>query len=109
MKLKSTLSIPSVNNYWKPKVQNIRGKCRFAGMYITEEGQNFKQALFLLAKSKGFEPLNGDVKIKVTVYCKLKGAKDLDNQFKALQDSLEGVAYIKDSQIVEIVAKKVRY
>lgn len=48
-------------------------------------------------------PLNtsGDVAVSVWVYVKTRRA-DIDNRLKHLLDSLNGVAYADDSQIVEL-------
>ena len=53
-----------------------------------------------------FEQLSGDLSLEVTFNLKGRRAVDIDNMFKALLDSLEGVCFINDKQIVEIHAKK---
>ena len=53
--------------------------------------------------------IDNDVKLTYTLYCDKKGRMDLDNTFKAIQDSLEGVAFENDKQITEIQAKKVKF
>lgn len=75
---------------------------------MTKEGLNFKRALSLLAKVKKFKLIEGDCSLEYILYCRKKGRTDLDNTLKAIQDSLEGIAYNNDSQIVEIIARKVR-
>ncbi len=95
---------PSINNYWKPKVINGR----FAGNYLTKQGRDFKQYLFMLAKNSGQKLIDSDCRIIYRLYVKKKGRKDLDNTIKVIQDALEGVAYHKDSQIVKIDALKVK-
>ncbi|WP_157351241.1 RusA family crossover junction endodeoxyribonuclease [Aliarcobacter butzleri] len=75
---------------------------------VTKEGRAFKKALSLLAKAKKFKLIEEDCSLEYTLYCSKKGRTDLDNTLKAIQDSLEGVAYKNDSQIVEILARKIR-
>lgn len=49
------------------------------------------------------EPIAGPVMVSVTVYRKRR-AGDLDNYQKVLLDSLKGIAFEDDSQVVEIHA-----
>jgi Holliday junction resolvase RusA-like endonuclease len=51
------------------------------------------------------EPLVGDVSVTLRVYRQAKRG-DLDNSIKVSLDSLIGVAYADDSQIVRIVAER---
>lgn len=104
MKLKLKCIPPSVNRYWKPIIINNK-----PSLCITEEGKEFKNFLGWFAKANKFKVLSGDVKLIYTMRCRLKGRLDLDNTLKAIQDALEGIAYLKDSQIVEIQAKKIRH
>jgi Holliday junction resolvase RusA-like endonuclease len=75
---------------------------------MTKRGKEFKQLVGYAAKAKKFKVLECDCVMEYTLYCKLKGASDLDNTFKAIQDSLEGIAYKDDKQIVKIIATKKR-
>ena len=102
-KLSADFAPPSVNHLYK---NFCRGKT--VRRVMTKEGKQFKFALGLIAKSKKFHLIETDCKLEYTLYCKKKGRTDLDNTFKAIQDALEGIAYIKDSQVVEIHAKKIR-
>ena len=101
--LECNLIPPSVNHLYQTYSKN--GKIIRT---MTKEGLHFKRALSLLAKAKKFKLIEGDCSLEYTLYCSKKGRTDLDNTLKAIQDSLEGIAYKNDSQIVEIVARKIR-
>ena len=101
--LKCDLIPPSVNHLYQTYSKNGR-----IIRTMTKEGLQFKKALSLLAKAKKFKLIEGDCSLEYTLYCSKKGRTDLDNTLKAIQDSLEGIAYKNDSQIVEIVARKIR-
>ena len=101
--LECNLMPPTVNHLYKTYSKN--GKIIRT---MTSEGKEFIRALSLLAKSKKFELIKEDCSLEYVLYCKKKGRSDLDNTLKAIQDALEGIAYVNDSQIVEIMAKKVR-
>jgi len=74
----------------------------------TDRGKDFINLVALTARAKKFKLLKKDCVFEYTLYCKLKGRSDLDNTFKAIQDSLEGIAYEDDKQIVKIIATKKR-
>ena len=101
--LECDLIPPSVNHLYQTYSKNGR-----IIRTMTKEGLQFKKALSLLAKAKKFKLIEGDCSLEYTLYCSKKGRTDLDNTLKAIQDSLEGIAYKNDSQIVEIVARKIR-
>ena len=97
---------PTVNHMYNTRCTGkkiIRTKTPQATNFIlylkTEARKYFKHCI---SKEK-------DVKLTYTLYCDKKGRMDLDNTFKAIQDSLEGVAFENDKQITDIKAKKVRY
>jgi Holliday junction resolvase RusA-like endonuclease len=94
---------PTVNHLYNTYVRNKR-----IIRTMTERGKNFKIAVGIVAKANKFKLLQKDCVFEYTLYCKLNGRSDLDNTFKAIQDSLEGIAYIKDSQITKIIATKKR-
>lgn len=52
-------------------------------------------------KYADLEPLIGDIVLSIDFYRPRKSG-DVDNRIKALQDSLQGLAYVNDSQIVEL-------
>lgn len=87
---------PSANVYWKV----WRGH-----MHVSEEARAYKQQARWYCLSNGIEPLVGEVKLSVDVYMVNK-RRDLDNTLKVLGDSLNGIAYHDDNQVVEIHARR---
>ena len=77
----------------------------------TKEATKFINYLHTLSKKHFKAPFERDIDVCLhyTLYCDKKGRSDLDNTLKAIQDSLQGVAYIDDRQITEIHAKKVKH
>lgn len=90
------IQIPSVNHYFK--------STRTGQRYITPEALEFKERVKEAAK--GFKKLTGDIYLSFTWYAKKKGRGDLDNKFKCILDSLNGIAYEDDKQIVRLFAEK---
>lgn len=90
-------SVPSINHYWL-----ANGKKRF----VSEAGRKFKNAVWLCARANKVEKINNNVAINLIWIVKDQRRRDLDNILKPLFDSLIGIAYNDDSQIVEINAKK---
>lgn len=87
---------PSANRYWR----NYRGR-----MVVSDEAREYKGQAGWLAKEAGCYPLAGPVGIVLHVY-RARRAGDLDNFGKCLLDSLQGVAFENDSQIVELHAHR---
>jgi crossover junction endodeoxyribonuclease RusA len=74
-------------------------------MVKSAEARQYVQEVGLVARSKGYRPKEGDVKITLDFYRPRK-AGDLDNRIKIVLDGLQGTAFINDSQIVEIHARR---
>lgn len=88
---------PSANRFYR----NYQGR-----MVMSAEARTYKQTVMLLARAQGYtEPLEGDVRLRVDVYRPFKRG-DLDNRLKVTLDSLQGVLYKDDAQIVEIHARR---
>jgi crossover junction endodeoxyribonuclease RusA len=83
---------PSANVYWR---------YTSTGVYVSEAAENYKAAVKLRALLQRMSPFAGEVAMYVHVYRQRK-AGDLDNFAKVLGDSLNGVAYHDDSQVVEL-------
>jgi len=97
-------------------------------IYPDPKSDKYESNIYALAyiqmKKNHWEPLEGPVKAKITIYRKLlKTSKkkiqlmikgyiipatkpDLDNQVKSILDALNGVAFKDDGQISDISAKK---
>ena len=77
------------------------------------EYTEFKNELgyFALNAMKSNSPLTGKIKLSAEFYKKRQGLTnqnwgDVDNFLKAVMDSLSGICYEDDGQIVEVHAKK---
>jgi Holliday junction resolvase RusA-like endonuclease len=81
-----------LNSYWK----NWRGH-----IVVSPEGKRYKQGVKLRALTEQVFPTTEPVAITVTVFRKAARG-DADNFLKCLLDSLQGVAYVNDSQIREL-------
>lgn len=54
-----------------------------------------------------FKPIEGPVRLNASFYMAKRGKPDTDNLLKLVLDSLNGVAYRDDAQVVEIHTKKI--
>lgn len=86
---------PSSNRYWR----NFRGR-----MVVSDEARAYKLQAGWLAVAAGAQILEGALSLSIDVY-RARKAGDLDNKLKVLLDSLQGILYKNDSQIVEIHAR----
>jgi crossover junction endodeoxyribonuclease RusA len=87
---------PSLNRYyrtWKGRV------------LISSEGRAYKLVAALKAKASGVKPMDGGLVVRLELYRPQKRG-DLDNTLKALFDSLNGVAWVDDGQVVELHATR---
>lgn len=88
---------PSANRYWR----NFRGR-----MVVSSEARQYKNAVRLLAKSKGFsKPYECSVSVSMEVF-RPRRIGDLDNTIKVTLDALQGIAYVDDSQVTAIHAHR---
>lgn len=87
---------PSANRYWR----NFNGR-----MVTSTEARTYKESAAWLARAAGAELIAGDVSVTMRVYRPAKRG-DIDNYLKVLCDSMQGVFYADDSQIVRIVAER---
>ena len=85
---------PSANRYWRTYRNRVT---------VSAEAKTYKTAVGWIARSVIDEPLQGDIAVTLRVYRKAKRG-DLDNYSKVGLDSLNGIAYLDDSQIVELHA-----
>ena len=85
---------PSANRYWR----NYRGV-----MVVSDEARAYKAGIRESAIEQGAFVLTGPVAVKVNVYRSRKSG-DLDNRLKVCLDSLKGLAFVDDAQVVEIHA-----
>ena len=83
---------PSANRYWR--IWNNR-------IVVTPEAKAYKQTVFY--KLREYEPLRGDVGVNYTVFRPAKRG-DLDNYTKIMFDALNGLVWLDDMQVVEIMS-----
>lgn len=86
---------PSSNVYWRM----YRGR-----MVTSDEARFYRQKVKWLAVKelpRPLKPLEGPVCLSLTVYRPQKRG-DLSNRIKVLEDALQGVLYVNDSQVVEL-------
>jgi crossover junction endodeoxyribonuclease RusA len=72
-------------------------------MVVSTEARNYKEQAGWIAKSQASEIVEGDVALTLRVFRPQKRG-DLDNCVKVLVDSLKGVIFADDDQVVEIHA-----
>ena len=91
--VKFTLPMPpSANRYWR-KFRNR--------IVMSDEARAYKQDAAYLVREQGLpEIVTGEIAMTVRVYRERKSG-DLTNRLKVLEDALQGVLYLNDSQIVE--------
>lgn len=87
---------PSANRYWR----NYRGI-----MVTSQQALQYKAAARRIASGSGCNAFVEPVHVQVDVYRPAKRG-DLDNTLKVLLDSLNRIAYVDDSQIVKITARR---
>ena len=76
-------------------------------MYLSAEGQDYKFRIALAAKQafRRIKPSTKEFEVRVTYYRKaLRG--DVDGPGKFVLDSLEGIVYENDSQVVTFFQEK---
>lgn len=84
--------VPSLNTIYKKNRHSV---------YKSQKAKDFTAVIRQLQ----CEPYSGSVRLDI-VFVYTNPLVDIDNGLKLLLDSLEGVAYINDRQIVELNVKK---
>jgi crossover junction endodeoxyribonuclease RusA len=72
---------------------------------ISAVGRQYKQTVATECLGKKLQPLDGDLVVTIRAFRPAKRG-DLDNIQKVLFDSLQGILYHNDSQLVEIHAHR---
>jgi crossover junction endodeoxyribonuclease RusA len=96
---------PSTNRLWRT------GHGR---TYQSAEAKAFKALAAIQAKRAGMELREGPVQLLVILHPKKPKRQsgrpvrciDLSNSIKVVEDALQGIGYVNDSQVVSIRAKK---
>ena len=74
-------------------------------MLISADGRAFKKEVAAICLVNRIKPLEGDICVNIEVFRPQKRG-DLDNFFKGLLDSLNGIGWKDDSQIKRIIAER---
>lgn len=88
---------PSANAYWRAAPRR--------GLVPSSKALKYKAAVAQLALENDALPLLGPVVVTVRVY-RPRASGDLDNTLKVLFDALKFVAWMDDSQVVELHAQR---
>lgn len=92
----------STNNIYK---STCRG--RFASVYMSKEGKELKESYTSQAKEQfNKKPHDGELEVTVNLYHGTHRRSDIDNFNKILFDSLTGILWVDDSQIVVLTTRK---
>lgn len=75
--------------------------------YLTSKGKAIREAIAWEARMqwKGKE-LGGELAVRAVVYFPDRKRRDIDNILKCLLDSLTGIAWVDDSQIVSLTLER---
>jgi crossover junction endodeoxyribonuclease RusA len=95
--IKLTLPYPPGKNHLHSCVRNRKVLSREARGYFEQVG--------IIAATQRVKPLEGPLAITVNLYRPQKSG-DLDGRLPALLDSLTGVAWHDDKQVVRIIAER---
>lgn len=87
-------------------LNNAYCSSRTGRRFMTREGKTYKEIVSWEAK-KHFEQKTGELGIYFEFGFKDKRRRDVDDYVKLAQDALTGIAFLDDSQIIELTAKKV--
>jgi len=92
---------PSANRYWKHAAVFSKTAGKYIAVtYLSEEAETYKELIRLFCNKHNIKPFLNDVVLTAYVYRpQLSG--DLGNRLKVIEDSLEGIIYLNDSQIAE--------
>lgn len=89
---------PSANNYWRFVVIHRRPI-----VLLSREARDYKKRV--AAQLIGAPRITGTVGLRLNVFRPRK-VGDLDNSIKCLLDSLKGILFEDDKQVVEITARR---
>lgn len=87
---------PSINSYYKRK--------RNGGVYISDEGRNFRQEV--IKQFKTDLTLNSRISVEVLLFPPDHRKRDLDNVLKSLLDSLTHARVYSDDSLIDSLTIK---
>lgn len=106
----------------RPRAFQTRGPRRTIRMHTPEKTRNYEQTIALAGREamQGRDPLGGPVSIQLSIFMPIPASwskskreaaaaggvmpitkPDASNVLKAVEDALNGIAYIDDSQIID--------
>lgn len=92
---------PSVNHAYITKA--VKGRIL---RFPSKDFKDYKQELQIAAKLKGIESTDREMKILVDFTVPDRRKHDVDNLLKCVFDSLVGVVFDDDNQVVSVLATK---
>ena len=98
---------PSANHYWRDRAYQPRNGKAIVQRYRTKAARQFVEDVQALVRGAGYLPIQRPhaVVVRIKWYREARRG-DLDNRLKVLLDSLQGVLYENDAQIVGIHAER---
>jgi len=91
-----------------PSVNSMYRMSKYGCLYLTSDAKKFKEELGWIAKNKKKDYKNKKIKIELVFKINDNRKRDLDNLFKATLDSLKGIIFDDDDQILRIDALKMK-
>lgn len=92
---------PSVNHLYK-----IANRGKFATMYKTQEAKDLAEDYGWQIKQQTRDFYLSPVSLEITAYFGDNRRRDVDNLGKFICDSLTGIIYEDDSQIMDLIIRK---
>ncbi len=90
-----------LNNLYKPIIK--AGK---PALIKNPEANEFKRIAQMVARHQRSQVLSGDLSFQMDILINSRRNYDIDAPIKLLFDSLEGIAYKNDNQIMELIIRK---
>lgn len=89
-----------------PVVPKARARVARGHAYTPQATRDYEAKVRRAALAAGVSPLVGRIRLTITIHSADRRRRDLDNMIKAIQDALNGVAYVDDSQIDQLQADR---
>lgn len=91
----------------KPVSTNVVYRRHGNIIYMSKEGKDLKESYQWQVKSQWNQPvIDSDVEIEIALFFPDMRRRDVDNWHKLTLDSMTGIVYKDDSQIVKMTVKK---
>ena len=89
----------------RPKARARRGK---GGQWYTPQSTRaYEEAVGWAARDAGIRnPYQGAVRLEIVLWLPDRRRRDVDNCAKSICDALNGIAYLDDSQIIELTVRR---